>query len=394
VLHSASEKDVKDGKISDVYFNRTLGILKAKKTDKWVKAEFTAKKLPSGWPWGVLAGIEECVEILKNLKVSVRAMKEGTIFNSYQPVLELEGMYSDFGLYETALLGLICQASGIATKAARCKRLAGERKVISFGARRMHPTLAPMIERSAYVGGCDGVAVAKSAELIDEEPVGTMPHALILILGDTVEALKAFHEVIDPKVKRVVLVDTLGDEKFEAVRAAEALGRDLYAVRLDTPASRRGNFLRILQEVRWELDLRGYRYVKLFVSGGIDETDIPQLNSFVDAYGIGTSISNAPVIDFAMDIIEMEGRPFAKRGKLSGAKRVLRCPTCYHYDIIPLKERKATCPGPTSSGQACGASYEDLLVPLMNEGKMLSKMPSARAIRGYVLNQMKFFAVE
>ncbi len=393
MLHSASEKDVKEGKIADVYFTRTLEILKAKKIDKWVKAEFTAKKLPCEWPWGVLAGVEECVELLKNLKVSVRAMKEGTIFYPYQPVLELAGMYSDFGLYETALLGLICQASGIATKAARCKKLVGERKVISFGARRMHPTLAPMIERSAYIGGCDGVAVAKSAELINEEPLGTMPHALILILGDTVEALKAFHEVIDPKVKRVVLVDTLGDEKFEAVRAAEALGRNLYAVRLDTPASRRGNLFRILQEVRWELDLRGHRHVKLFVSGGIDETHIPELNPLVDAYGIGTSISNAPVIDFAMDIIEVEGKPFAKRGKLSGAKRVLRCPSCYRYEIIPLKERKATCPGPTSSGHACGASYEDLLVPLMKEGKMLSKMPFPKTIRGYVLNQMRFFEV-
>jgi nicotinate phosphoribosyltransferase len=393
VLHSATERDVKEGKTADVYFSRTLEILKAKKADKRVKAEFTAKKLPCEWPWGVLAGIEECVEVLKNLKVSVRAMKEGTIFYPYQPVLELEGMYSDFGLYETALLGLICQASGISTKAARCKKLAGERKVISFGARRMHPTLAPMIERSAYLGGCDGVAVAKSAELIDEEPVGTMPHALILILEDTVEALKVFHEVIDPKVRRVVLVDTLGDEKFEAIRAAEALGRDLYAVRLDTPASRRGSFLGILQEVRWELDLRGYKHVRLFVSGGINETDIPELNPLADAYGIGTSVSNAPVIDFAMDIIEVEGRPFAKRGKLSGAKRVLRCPSCHHYEIIPLNERKTTCPGLTGSGQVCGASYEDLLVPLMEKGKLFSKMPSAKAIRGYVLNQMRFLEI-
>lgn len=393
MLHSADEKDVKEGKIADVYFARTLEILKAKKIDKWVRAEFTAKKLPCEWPWAVLAGIEECVELFKNLKISVRAMKEGTVFYPYQPVLELEGMYSDFGLYETTFLGLICQASGIATKAARCKKLAGERKVISFGARRMHPTLAPMIERSAYIGGIDGVAVAMSAELIDEEPVGTMPHALILILGDTVEALKAFHEVIDPKVKRVALVDTFGDEKFESVRVAEALGRDLYAVRLDTPASRRGNFLRILQEVRWELDLRGYQYVKLFVSGGIDESQIPELNPLVDAYGIGTSISNAPVIDFAMDITEVEGKPLAKRGKWSGAKRVLRCPSCYRYEVIPLKERKGACPGLTGSGKPCGTSYEDMLVPLMKEGRILSKLTSPKAIRSYVIHQVRFFEI-
>lgn len=393
MFHTADPKDIKEGKITDIYFARTIEILKAKKADKWVKAEFITKNLPSGWTWGVLSGIEECVELLNNLKVSVRAMKEGTIFEPLQPVLELEGMYTEFGLYETALLGLICQASGIATKAARCKKLAGERLVISFGARRMHPILAPMIERSAYIGGCDGVAVAKSAELIGEEPMGTMPHALIIILGDTVEALKAFHEVIDPKIKRVALVDTFGDEKFESVRSAEALGRELYAVRLDTPASRRGNFLRILQEVRWELDLRGYKNVKLFVSGGIDEASIPGLNTLVDAYGIGTSISNAPVIDFAMDIVEVEGRPLAKRGKLSGSKRVLRCPSCYRYELLPLKDRKTPCPGLTGSGRPCGATYEDLLIPLMKEGRMFSKLPRPKAIRSYVLQQMRFFEV-
>ena len=62
--------------------------------------------------------------------------------------------------------------------------------MVSFGARRMHPALAPMIERNAYLGGCDGVAVAKSAELLKLEPSGTMPHSLILMLGDTVVAAK------------------------------------------------------------------------------------------------------------------------------------------------------------------------------------------------------------
>ena len=93
---------------------------------------------------------------------------------------------------------------------------------------------------NAFIGGCDGVAVTKSADLIDADPMGTIPHSLVLMVGDTVEALQAFNEVIDPKVRRVALIDTLQDEKFEAIRVAEALGEDLYAVRLDTPSSRRG----------------------------------------------------------------------------------------------------------------------------------------------------------
>src|SRR5207244_4094251 len=263
LFHTASDADIKAGEVSDVYFQRTVEILQARGDRKRVKAEIYLKSVPEDGHGGVLAGIEEAAARLDGVPVDVRAMDEGTVFAPYQPVLTVEGVYVDWAQYETALLGLLCQASGIATKAARCKKVAGERQVISFGARRMHPGLAPMIERNAFVGGCDGVAVTKSAELIDADPMGTIPHALVLVIGDTVEALRAFDEVVDPKVRRVALVDTLEDEKFEAIRVAEALGRDLYAVRLDTPSSRRGDFFRILEEVRWELDLRGHAHVRL-----------------------------------------------------------------------------------------------------------------------------------
>ena len=245
-FHTASDAEIKRGEVSDVYFARTVQILIHRGDRKRVKAEVYLKSLPEDWQWGILAGLEEAAALLEGVPVDVWAMDEGTLFEAYQPVLRIEGTYVEWAQYETALLGLLCQASGIATKAARCKKAAGNRQVISFGARRMHPTLAPMIERNAFVGGCDGVAVTKSAELIDADPMGTIPHSLVLMVGDTVEALKAFHEVVDPKVRRVALVDTLQDEKFEAIRVAEALGRDLYAVRLDTPSSRRGDFYRII----------------------------------------------------------------------------------------------------------------------------------------------------
>ena len=339
MFHIGDPKEIKAGKLTDVYFVRTMEILKAKKIDKWVKAEFIAKRFPEDYNWGVLAGIEEAAYLLKDLKVNVRAMKEGTIFRAYEPVMEIEGMYSEFGIYETSILGLLCQSSGVTTKAARCKKAAGDRKVISFGARRIHPVIAPMVERSAFIGGCDGVSVVKDAELLDEEPMGTMPHALILLIGDTVEATKAFDEIIDPKVKRVSLIDTFNDEKVEAIRVAEALGERLFGVRLDTPSSRRGDFQKIIEEIRWELNIRGYGHIQIFVSGGIDEKKIMSLNPFVDAYGVGTSIINARVIDFAMDIIEIEGKPLAKRGKMSGSKRVLRCNKCFQDKMIPFEKK-------------------------------------------------------
>jgi nicotinate phosphoribosyltransferase len=385
MFHIASIEEIKRGKVTDVYFERTLKVLRAKGIEKRVKAEFIAKKLPYNWPWAVLAGLDECMEIFKELPVNVRSMPEGTIFRPYEPVMEIEGSYSEFGKFETALLGLLCQASGVATKAARCRIAAGDRTLISFGGRRVHPAIAPMVERNAYIGGCDGVAIVKSAELIGEEPSGTIPHALILMMGSTVEAVRAFHEVIEPKVKRVALIDTFNDEKFEALNVAEGAGDFLYALRLDTPASRKGDFLGILEEVRWELNLRGYGRIKLFVSGGLDEDDILKLNPVVDGYGIGTSISNAKVVDFAMDIMEIEGKPIAKRGKMSGSKRVVRCSKCYQDQIIPLTQKSTRC--------TCGGKLFDLLEPLVKKGKLVKRLPSHREIRKYVLKQLKGFPV-
>ncbi|MBI5025777.1 MAG: nicotinate phosphoribosyltransferase [Nitrospirae bacterium] len=385
MFHTADPKDIIDGRITDVYFERTLKILRAKGINPVVKAEFIAKTLPDNWPWAIFAGLEEAIYLMKHLPIKVRAMKEGTVFYPYEPVMEIEGKYQDFCVYETAILGLICQASGVATKAARFKKLAGERLVVSFGARRMHPILAPMIERNAYIGGCDGVAVIKSGEIIGEDPMGTMPHALIICIGSTVEAIKAYDEVLEPNFKRVALIDTFLDEKFEALNVAEAMGEKLFAVRLDTPSSRRGDFYRILEECRWELDLRGFRHVKLFVSGGIKEEDIPVINPVVDAYGIGTSISNAPVVDYAMDIMEVEGKPLAKRGKWSGSKRVLRCQKCSEKKTVPNNKNKYTC--------HCSGKFDDILIPVLDRGRAHLKMPKPTELRAFVLGQVKALAL-
>jgi len=381
MFFTADPKDILDGKVTDVYFERALEILRAKGIDPIVKAEFIAKGLPDDWKWALFTGIEEAVGLLKHLKVRVRAMKEGTVFYPYEPVMEIEGRYQDFCVYETAVLGLLCQASGVATKASRLKKLAGDRLVMSFGARRMHPVLAPMIERYAFIGGCDGVSVVKSGELIGENPMGTMPHSLILCMGSTVAAIKAYDEVLDPALKRVALIDTFQDEKFETLNVAQALGERLYAVRFDTPGSRRGNFFRILEETRWELNLRNMGHIKFFVSGGIKEADIPILNPVVDGYGIGTSISNAPVVDFAMDIVEVDGKPIAKRGKWSGSKQVIACAQCGGRKVVPNGGFESTC--------SCGGVYSALLTPVLDRGQESMKSEAVSKVRQTVLQQVR-----
>lgn len=382
----ASVEEVLSGRVTDVYFERSLEILKARKLNPLVKAEFIAKGFPEGWPWGVLTGLEEALYTLERLPVKVRALSEGSVFHPYEPVLEIEGRYQDFCVYETAILGFLCQASGVSTKAARFKSLVGERLLLSFGARRMHPTLAPMIERNAFVGGCDGVSVIKSAEIIGENPMGTIPHALILCFGSTVEAMKAYHEVLDPKFPRVALIDTFLDEKFECINVAEALGKKLIGVRFDTPSSRRGNFPLLLSESRWELHTRGYGHVKFFVSGGIKEQHVPELNPWVDGYGIGTSISSAPVVDFSMDIIEVDGEPRAKRGKRSGSKRVMECPKCKNRAVVLNDRKRHKC--------SCGGTFRDVLVPVLENGKYLQRPRSASEIRQEVIKATRGLPLE
>jgi len=382
-FYIAHEDDIKAGKTTDVYFIRTKKILEAKGIHKKVLADVSTTSLPKGWKWGILAGVEEVAKLLEGLPVNVYSMPEGTIFHPYEPVMQIEGHYEEFGIYETALLGMLSQASGIATAALRIKIAAKFKPVYSFGIRHMHPAIAPMIDRSAFIGGCDGVSGVLGAEMIGEKPVGTMPHALILTVGDQVKAWKYFDEVVEPEVPRTALIDTFCDEKFEALMAAEALGERLFAVRLDTPSSRRGNFRRIVEEVRWELDLRGYDHVRIFLSGGLDEERIKKLVDVADAFGVGGSIASAKPVDFSLDIVEVEGRPITKRGKLSGRKQVYRCENG-HYHRVPAEKKLERC-------SICGKKMEPLLKPLIKDGEIVAELPRAKKIREYVLEQAEKF---
>lgn len=333
----ATEEEIKKGETTDVYFVRTNEILqKEGLTEQRVVAEVTTGSLPRDWDWAVLAGVEEAVHLMEGISVDVESLPEGSIFRPKDhrgtrlPVMTLDGRYLDFSLYETPLLGLLCQASGMATMAARVRKGAGkDSTILSFGIRRAHPVLAPMIDRACYLGGFDAVSSIIGARLLDLQPTGTMPHSLIVSIGDQVKAWKSFNKYMPKDVPRIALVDTYYDEKTESIMAAEALGKDLYGVRLDTPGSRRGDFAEIIREVRWELDARGFDKVKIFVSGGLDEHSVGRYaRAGADGFGVGSAVSSAPAVDFAMDIVEIEGRPVAKRGKLSWKKQVWRCKEC------------------------------------------------------------------
>jgi nicotinate phosphoribosyltransferase len=370
-FNSATDAEILNADVADSYFHRTKEILRARGLeDTPVHAEL-AYKTSDPDDWFVVAGLDEVAYLLDGVDVDARAVPEGTICRPQEPILTLSGPYGAFGEHETAILGLLCQASGVATGAARCRLAAGERPVISFGARRMHPAVTPMIERAAYLGGCDLVAVDLAVERLGIPATGTTPHALVLILGSTAEAARAFDEVMEPDVQRTIIIDTFDDEKFGSLLAAGAIPDSISAIRMDTPGNRRGDFLDLMREVRWELDRNGFEHVKIFASGGIDVEYILHLNPICDAYGVGGAIADAPMIDYSLDIVEVDGEDRSKRGKRGGRKRLLE------LDDGRRKILPETTPAPE------GAT--DVLSPLHN---MYSSPPDIGALRRRVLDQL------
>ena len=103
----------------------------------------------------------------------------------------------------------------------------------------------------------------------------------------------------------------------------------------------------------------------------------------VDSYGVGTSIANAPVLNFALDIMEIEGRPMAKRGKWSGAKDVLRRRGTLETKVVP-----AGSPVPA------GGPWDPMLKPLVTRGRIARDLPPPRTIRDFVLDQLAGVSME
>jgi len=311
--------EVLSGETADIYFAHTVEILRR----EGLNPVATMEVFPSRS--GILCGMEEVKALLSKVlpegNREVWALAEGERMESKEVILRITAPYQSYGLYETAIDGIIAHCSGWATAARECVEAAQGIPVISFGARHVHPLVAGLMDYAAIVGGCAGCSSVIGARLAGREPSGTMPHALILIMGDTVRATQAFDRHMPPHVPRISLVDTFKDEAEESVRVAQALGERLNSVRLDTPAERGRVTPELVKEVRARLDLAGFKHVKIFVSGGINPERIRTFidsGAPVDGFGVGSYISGAPPIDCTADLHEIEGKPVAKRGRTPG----------------------------------------------------------------------------
>jgi len=322
IRRTSPSREILSGESADVYFARAERIMEREGLDPVVTMEVFARRE------AVLCGIDEVKNLLAHVlggagsdEVTVEALSDGDTIASKEIVLRINARYRAFGLYETAILGMLAQSTGWATAARECVEAAAPLPVISFGARHVHPDITDVLDYAAIVGGCVGASTPAGARLAGLAPTGTMPHSLVLIFGDTVAAALAFDRDLEADVARIVLVDTFKDEAEEALRVAHALGDRLYGIRLDTPSERGRVTPDLVREVRARLDQAGFGHVKIVVSGGLNPERMGvfrEAGAPVDSYAVGSYISGATPIDFTGDIKEIDGKPIAKRGRIPG----------------------------------------------------------------------------
>ena len=264
--------EILSGDSADVYFARAESILEREGLDPVVTMEVFAR-----------AGRASCAASTRRKNLLGHVLADGrpagdassrrsTTATSSSPRRSSSGSgpaIASSGCTRRPFLGMLAQSTGWATAARECVEAAAPDPVISFGARHIHPDITDVLDYAAIVGGCVGASTPAGARLAGLAPTGTMPHSLVLIFGDTVEAALAFDRHIGPEVPRIVLVDTFKDEAEEALRVAHALGDRLYGVRLDTPSERGRVTADLVHEVRARLDQAGFTHVKIVVSGGL-----------------------------------------------------------------------------------------------------------------------------
>ncbi|MBC8281628.1 MAG: nicotinate phosphoribosyltransferase [Chloroflexi bacterium] len=279
---------------------------------------------------------------------SVRAIPEGRLYFTDEPVVEITAPLIEAQLAETFIINQVNLQSMLATKASRCVWAAQGRGIADFASRRTHGTDAALkMARASYIAGFSSTSNVLAASRYGIPPVGTMAHSFISSFPAELEAFRAYAESFPDRT--VLLVDTYDTiaGTWNAVQVGKELeegGHKLVAVRLDS-----GNFDELSRKVRRILDDAGLGYVKILASGGLDEYELETLvkdGAPIDLYGVGTKAgvsADAPWSDMAYKLVHYDGRPVMKlsqdKASLPGAKQVYRTKDMngmFARDIIAL----------------------------------------------------------
>jgi nicotinate phosphoribosyltransferase len=234
---------------------------------------------------------------------------EGELFFPGSPVLTVEGTFAEAVLLETLSLSVLNHDSAVASAAARMVCAAGDRPIIEMGSRRTHEEAAIAAARAAYLAGFSATSNLAAGSRYGIPTAGTAAHAWTLLHEHEADAFRAQVEALGHST--TLLVDTY--DISTAVRTAvEVAGTDLGAVRIDS-----GDLGVLAHQTRAQLDGLGATKTRIVLSGDLDEYGLATLATApVDAYGVGTSVvtgSGAPTAGFVYKLVEVDGRPVAKR---------------------------------------------------------------------------------
>ena len=312
----------------------------------------------------------------------VRAIPEGRIYFHNEPALEITAPIIEAQIIETLVINQVNLQSLIATKAARCLWAGRGKALVDFSLRRAHGVDAGMkAARSSYMVGFSSTSNVLAGKAYGLPIAGTMAHSFVTSFEREIDAFRAYAESFPDDT--VLLLDTYNTvaaaaKAADVGREMEARGHRLRAVRLDS-----GDLLGLSRDVRRVLDEAGLGYVRVLVSGGLDEFQVEELvqaGAPIDAFGVGTRMAvsgDAPWLDMAYKLVKYAGRPVLKlsTGKVSLAdeKQVFRLRDDegrLKGDVIGLSDET-----PPESGA------EPLLETFMENGEMLAPPPAIEELR-------------
>jgi nicotinate phosphoribosyltransferase len=359
------------------------------------------------------------LDYLRNMELqcSIDAIPEGTVVFPNEPLLRIRGPILQCQLLETPLLNLINFQSLIATKAARMRLVAKDDALLEFGLRRAQgPDGGVTASRAAYIGGFDATSNVLAGKLYEIPVKGTHAHSWVMSFDSELEAFETYAEHMPNNV--TLLVDTY--DTLNGVRHAIAAGKklrekghDLGGIRLDS-----GDLAYLSIEARKMLDEAGFEKTNIVASNDLDEYIMDSLKiqgAKINVWGIGTKLVTAydqPALGgvFKLAAIRTEAGEWDYKLKLSeqaikvstpGIQQVRRFKDSKGFvsDMIFNLETpvtgKATMVDPydftKNRSFEESASYEDLLVPIFDSGKLIYKLPSVHETRARVQEQLSGF---
>lgn len=298
------------------------------------------RRVPDGGGYAIMAGVEQVVEYLKNLKFEnedieflrgkgcfseefleylenfkfscdVWAIEEGTPIFPHEPILTVRGPVIQSQFIESMVLLIINHQSLIATKASRIVRSAAGRPVMEFGTRRAHGSSAAIYgARATYIAGCAATACTIADREYGIPATGTMAHSWVQMFPTEYDAFKAYAEVYPDNC--VLLVDTYNVLKSgvpAAIKVFKEMKPKSMGIRIDS-----GDITYLTKKARKMLDDAGLSECKIVISNSLDEyiiRDVLLEGAQIDSFGVGERMIAAksePVFGGVYKLVALEDK--------------------------------------------------------------------------------------